>query len=80
MCLLLLERGANPNALKRDGSTALHLAVARGFIRVARLLLSRGADASVANARGLSALALAHAAHQPNVAAVVAEHLERTGS
>ena len=77
---MLLERGADPNSQKRDGSTALHLCVARGFLRVARLLLSRGANPLVANARGLDALGLAHAANQPNVAAVLNEHLGRAAS
>lgn len=72
---MLLERGADPNSQKRDGSTPLHLAVARGFLRVARLLLSRGANPLAANARGLDAVGLAHAASQPNVAAVLHEHL-----
>lgn len=78
MCLLLLERGADPNSQKRDGSTALHLCVAKGFLRVVRLLLSRGADPKITNARGLDVLSLAHAANQPNVAAVLNEHLGRS--
>lgn len=80
VCLLLLERGADPNSQKRDGSTALHLCVAKGFLRVARLLLSRGANPSIANARGLDVISLAHATNQPNVAAVLNEHLGRSAS
>ncbi len=41
---LLLNRGADVNARRRDGMTALHSAAYRGHLRVIRRLLERGAD------------------------------------
>jgi ankyrin repeat protein len=40
----LLERGADVNARRRDGMTALHSAAYRGHLRVIRRLLEAGAD------------------------------------
>ena len=40
---LLLDHGANINGVDRSGSTALHLAAARGYIDVVRLLIARKA-------------------------------------
>ncbi len=45
---LLLDAGADVNARRRDGMTALHTAAYRGHLDVIRLLLERGADASIA--------------------------------
>lgn len=44
---LLLDRGAQVNARRRDGMTALHSAAYRGHLRVIRRLLDHGADASI---------------------------------
>ena len=45
MALLLLERGADPNAAKtEDGFTPLHVAAEWGRIGVVRVLLAHGAD------------------------------------
>jgi len=43
---LLLERGANINAVSRDGETALSFAHANGNIQIYNLLLERGASMS----------------------------------
>lgn len=45
---LLLEHGADVNFRRRDGMTALHTAAYRGHAKVARLLLERDADSSIA--------------------------------
>ena len=44
---LLLDRGAEVNAQRRDGMTALHAACWRGLGRVAGELLSAGADPAI---------------------------------
>ena len=43
----LLERGANPNAKNKEGSTALSRAAAAGHADVMRLLLDAGADPGI---------------------------------
>ena len=49
---LLLERGANIEAVRRDGSTALYTASRRGHLHVARLLLGKGANIEAARSDG----------------------------
>jgi ankyrin repeat protein len=44
---LLIEAGADANARRRDGITALHSAAYRGHLRVIRRLLAAGADAGI---------------------------------
>jgi ankyrin repeat protein len=46
---LLLENGANPNAVDNSKNTPLHKAAGNGPTEVARLLLDSGADATLAN-------------------------------
>jgi uncharacterized protein len=58
---LLLDIGANVNARRRDGMTALHSAAYRGHVRVIRRLLERGADPAI-RARDNSG---AHAGQSP---------------
>jgi hypothetical protein len=45
---LLLEKGANPNAISKLNNTPLHKAVKYGHTEVARHLLCSGADATLA--------------------------------
>ena len=49
---LLLEHGADVNAVGRGGRTALHYAAAAGHGRVIDLLLAHGADTSLRDASG----------------------------
>jgi ankyrin repeat protein len=44
---LLLDRGADVDAQRRDGMTALHTAAYRGHLRVIRRLLERGANPTI---------------------------------
>jgi ankyrin repeat protein len=56
----LIERGTNLDAqADPDASTALHMAVRNGYLRVIRFLLERGADPGLKDANGRTALDLA---------------------
>jgi hypothetical protein len=55
---LLLESGANPNAVSPKGDTALHIAARDGRLDVLRELVAGGADANVPNAAGQTPLQL----------------------
>jgi ankyrin repeat protein len=55
---LLLEAGANPNAVNPKGDTALHIAAHDGRLEPLRELVAGGADAMVRNGAGLTPLEL----------------------
>jgi Arf-GAP with coiled-coil, ANK repeat and PH domain-containing protein len=71
VCELLLDRGANINAIKLDGSTALHLCAMKGMAAVARLLINRGIDKTIQNFQLLDALEIARRGNQLNVVAAI---------
>lgn len=48
----LLERGANPNAIDKQGNTPLAIASSLGFVEGVDVLLKRGARVDVANSAG----------------------------
>ena len=52
----LLERGANPNRIYRDCEFPLYMAAKRGFSEVVEVLLSHGADRTLADSYGKTAL------------------------
>jgi ankyrin repeat protein len=54
-----LELGPDLNAVNKNGDTALHVAITRGFDSVVRTLLAAGARPDVKNKRGVTPLALA---------------------
>lgn len=66
---LLLDRGADINALSPNRSTPLMMAARYGASESAELLLSRGADAKAHNDRDLTAAAFARAAGREALAA-----------
>jgi len=72
--LLLLERGADPNAKDNAGRTPLHFAAFRGHVEVVKLLLERGADPNAKNDAGWTPL---HIAAQEGHVEVVKLLLER---
>jgi ankyrin len=51
LALLLLDKGANPNAAD-GGYTALHAAVLRGDLELVRALMARGADPNIEMTKG----------------------------
>jgi uncharacterized protein len=55
---VLLEAGANPNALSSKGDTALHIAAYGGHLEPMRELVAGGADVTLRDAAGLTALEL----------------------
>jgi ankyrin repeat protein len=72
VCELLLDRGANINAIRLDGNTALHLCAVNDKAAVARLLIDRGIDKSILNLQLLDALQMARRrGNQPNVVAAI---------
>lgn len=57
ICKLLLENGANINALTRSGhATALHRAATQGHIEITEFLLKSRADPNIRDADGYTAL------------------------
>ena len=59
----LLDRGESPNALDRDGNTALMLAARKGLAEICSILLEAGADSELRDAKGRTALEIAEALH-----------------
>ena len=55
---LLIEQGVDLNAIAADGQTALHIAVERDNVKLAKRLLLAGADINQQNGEGRTALAL----------------------
>ncbi|KAN0142123.1 Ankyrin repeat-containing domain protein [Lactarius tabidus] len=61
---LLLERGVDVNARRKDSWTPLHSAAFKGRLEIAQVLLKHGADANAATAWGETALQLvSHGEH-----------------
>ena len=56
----LIEMGAPVNASNDNGTTALHMAVSRGMIEVAKVLVANGADINAKDADGKTPLASTH--------------------
>ena len=73
---ILLDYGANPNAVKDQGTTPLHIASERGHHDIAQLLVDGGADATKVKACGTSAVFIAALQGFPKVVQV----LVRAGS
>ncbi|KAF4324271.1 hypothetical protein BBO99_00000915 [Phytophthora kernoviae] len=59
VCVWLIENGVDSNAIDENGDTALHYAVELDRYDLAETLMKRGADSSIKNAKGLSAVDIA---------------------
>jgi ankyrin repeat protein len=53
---MLLEKGANPRAVTKDGRTPLYVASRNGYLEIAKMLLGKGADAAAADNEGVTPL------------------------
>ena len=71
---LLLERGADINALSQTRSTPLHLAAQDGRIEVVRVLLEHGANVVAEDGRGRTALQVASDQGHDAVIKFLSEH------
>ncbi|RLN91499.1 hypothetical protein BBJ28_00021197 [Nothophytophthora sp. Chile5] len=59
VCVWLIENGVDVDAVDESGDTALHYAVELGRYDLVETLMKRGADSSIQNLKGLSAVAIA---------------------
>ena len=57
--IALLQKGANPNAVNRDGDTPLHFAASYGYTKIPTALLENGANPSARNNNNKAASDLA---------------------
>jgi ankyrin repeat protein len=74
MARLLVENGAQVNAVQQGGWTPLHEAADKNQLETADLLLSNGADPDAANDDGLTPLALARRKSFDQMAALLQQH------
>ncbi len=72
---VLLEAGADPNAVQRGGWTPLHSAVHNGDPRSVELLLAHGADATAVDDEGRSVAEMAEESHEAATIAAIAAAL-----
>ncbi|QXL83162.1 ankyrin repeat domain-containing protein [Comamonas sp. NLF-1-9] len=77
MVRLLLEHAAYIDAGSPNGSTPLMMAAQYGQIDVARLLLAEGADPSIKNQQGLSALDFARKAERDGLVQDIVRAMQR---
>jgi ankyrin repeat protein len=70
---LLLDRGAAPAAVDREGNTPLHAAAEAGELEICEYLLLRGASRVAKNRRGLTAGDLAAAGGHTRLAQMLKE-------
>ena len=61
----LLELGADVNATRKGGETALHVATVRGYNQAIKLLTGKGASVNARNANGQTALGLIAGREKP---------------
>lgn len=71
MVELLLENGANIDARAPNDSTPLMMAASYGSVNTVKKLLSKGADKTLKNKRGLTAYDFAMESQRPNIAEVI---------
>jgi RNA polymerase sigma factor (sigma-70 family) len=68
---LLLDRGADPNARRHNGATPLILAIQHRSPKTARLLLNHGADVTLHDGAGDTAIDWAKRANEPALVSIL---------
>lgn len=63
---LVVDHGANLESLDSRGRSVLHYAVSKGRVKVAEILMKRGADVNVADIYGMTPLLFAASSSKPN--------------
>ncbi|GAB5517205.1 MAG: hypothetical protein Rhob2KO_49300 [Rhodopirellula baltica] len=74
MANMLLENGANPDAVDARGDTPLHLAAKVNSLSIIKLLLRHNADASITNKQLYTPIHDAAAAGNTEVAKLLLDH------
>ncbi|HEX5737412.1 MAG TPA: ankyrin repeat domain-containing protein [Hydrogenophaga sp.] len=77
MTRLMLEHHAYIDAASPNRTTPLMMAAHYGHPDVVKLLLEEGADASLKNEKGLSAIDFARGANRSAIADIIASHLQK---
>jgi ankyrin repeat protein len=71
---ILVEKKANLNFISRDGQSVLVLAVGTGNEEICRLLVENGADPSIKDSMGMSAVEYARLFKKESLAALLEKH------
>jgi ankyrin repeat protein len=74
MVALLLKKGADPNQVNEDGTTALMFACCSGKEEIVRLLIKKGADVNMICKRKFTALSDAVASDYYEIAKILLEN------
>jgi ankyrin repeat protein len=74
MTKVLVEHGANIDAISEEGKTALMFAVKSSNYRLVKYLLDRGANVDVEDVNGLTALRMAKANFAENIVALLRQY------
>ncbi len=77
LVLLLLEHGADPNALQEGGFTPLHAAAQNGDVESIRALLFHGADADIRSRENKTALDYAMESKKPKAVSLLKERITK---
>lgn len=76
---LLITEGARPDAGSPNNTTPMMMAAWRGHIHTVKLLLDAGADATLTNDRGMTAIDFARSGEHPDIVEGLTWRLKRAG-
>lgn len=76
----LIRQGVNINEYSEDGYVPLHYAVASGNVKLAKRLITAGADVNLPDAKGSTPLAIAQTIADPASAKIITQLLEQYGA